>query len=203
MKVIKRERLGVRRKTSRKESQTLINELHVLKKLHHPNIVQIKEIIDDGKNDSLYLVMQHLPGQNLQEKIDESQLINEPISRDYVKKVARQLVSALYTMHVESKLVHHDIKPENIVLNKQEDIVLVDFGISRHFYGEDDLTRGQSNSEGTILYFAPERVKTGVKDKKIYGRQTDIWAAGITLYYLATGIHPYTTQCVFQYKENV
>jgi serine/threonine protein kinase len=193
MKVIKRERLGVRRKTSRKESQTLINELHVLKKLHHPNIVQIKEIIDDGKNDSLYLVMQHLPGQNLQEKIDESQLINEPISRDYVKKVARQLVSALYTMHVESKLVHHDIKPENIVLNKQEDIVLVDFGISRHFYGEDDLTRGQSNSEGTILYFAPERVKTGVKDKKIYGRQTDIWAAGITLYYLATGIHPYTT----------
>ena len=203
MKVIKRERLGVRRKTSRKESQTLINELHVLKKLHHPNIVQIKEIIDDGKNDSLYLVMQHLPGQNLQEKIDESQLINEPISRDYVKKVARQLVSALYTMHVESKLVHHDIKPENIVLNKQEDIVLVDFGISRHFYGEDDLTRGQSNSEGTILYFAPERVKTGVKDKKIYGRQTDIWAAGITLYYLATGIHPFTTQCVFQYKENV
>lgn len=193
MKVIKRERLGVRRKTSRKESQTLINELHVLKKLHHPNIVQIKEIIDDGKNDSLYLVMQHLPGQNLQEKIDESQFINEPISRDYVKKVARQLVSALYTMHVESKLVHHDIKPENIVLNKQEDIVLVDFGISRHFYGEDDLTRGQSNSEGTILYFAPERVKTGVKDKKIYGRQTDIWAAGITLYYLATGIHPYTT----------
>ena len=193
MKVIKRERLGVRRKTSRKESQTLINELHVLKKLHHPNIVQIKEIIDDGKNDSLYLVMQHLPGQNLQEKIDESQLINEPISRDYVKKVARQLVSALYTMHVESKLVHHDIKPENIVLNKQEDIVLVDFGISRHFYGEDDLTRGQSNSEGTILYFAPERVKTGVKDKKIYGRQTDIWATGITLYYLATGIHPYTT----------
>ena len=139
MKVIKRERLGVRRKTSRKESQTLINELHVLKKLHHPNIVQIKEIIDDGKNDSLYLVMQHLPGQNLQEKIDESQLINEPISRDYVKKVARQLVSALYTMHVESKLVHHDIKPENIVLNKQEDIVLVDFGISRHFYGEDDF----------------------------------------------------------------
>ena len=57
MKIIERKKLKARRSASRRDSMIFINELTVLKELRHPNIVQIKEIIDDGKNESLYLVM--------------------------------------------------------------------------------------------------------------------------------------------------
>jgi serine/threonine protein kinase len=80
---------------------------------------------------------------------------------------------------VSQGLYHRDIKPENIMLNDKNDIVLVDFGLSNHFHNDDDLLRG---TQGTTLYFAPEIVRTGVKDKKVYGRQVDMWACGISLY---------------------
>ena len=86
--------------------------------------------------------------------------------------------------HVEAKVVHRDIKPENCVLNKRNELVLVDFGMSKCFQGEDDIFK---KTNGTILFFAPEIVKTGVANKVIRGRQTDIWAAGVTLYAIASG----------------
>ena len=55
--------------------------------------------------------------------------------------------------------MHRDIKPENIVLNRDNEIVLVDFGLSRKFSGEDDVMPG--GTAGTILYYAPEIVRTG------------------------------------------
>ena len=88
-------------------------------------------------------------------------------------------MSALYTINVQEKIIHRDIKPENIMLNKECDIVIVDFGISVH-YKESDVLVGRTM--GTAKYFAPEIVRTGLKNKVIHGLKTDIWAAGITLY---------------------
>ena len=56
---------------------------------------------------------------------------------------------------------------------------------------------------GTCKYFAPEIVRTGVKNKVIHGMKTDLWAAGITLYELATGVHPFPAKCQMTYKEMV
>jgi serine/threonine protein kinase len=64
MKVISKEKLGVNM-TSRKESQLCLNELKVLKTLHHPHIVALKEVINDEKDKNLYLIMQHMAGLNL------------------------------------------------------------------------------------------------------------------------------------------
>jgi serine/threonine protein kinase len=100
----------------------------------------------------------------------------------------RQLISALYTIHVEAKLVHRDIKPDNIMLNKKDDITLVDFGVSKKFTGDDDIVEG---NRGTVLFFAPEIVRTGQVKKIIHGCKTDIWAAGVTLFIMATGHHPF------------
>ena len=68
------------------------------------------------------------------------------------------------------------------MLNKECDIVIVDFGISVH-YKESDVLVGRTM--GTAKYFAPEIVRTGVKNKVIHGLKTDIWAAGLTLYSIA------------------
>ena len=73
MKVINKNVLNTN-KTSRKESQLCINELKALRALHHPNIVAIKEVINDSEDKNLYLIMQHMSGKNLQDKIDESNL---------------------------------------------------------------------------------------------------------------------------------
>ena len=73
----------------------MINELKALKHLHHPNIVQLKEVIDDGNKD-LYLVMQHLPGKNLQLILDDG----TNICREQLWDWARQFISALYTIHI-------------------------------------------------------------------------------------------------------
>ena len=78
------------------------------------------------------------------------------------------------------------------MLNSVGDIVIVDFGISVHFKESDVLT---GRTMGTCKYFAPEVVRTGVKNKVIHGMKTDMWAAGITLYEIATGLHPFPAAC--------
>jgi serine/threonine protein kinase len=78
------------------------------------------------------------------------------------------------------------------MLNKESDIVIVDFGISVH-YKESDVLSGKTM--GTVKYYAPEIVRTGVKNKVIHGLKTDVWAAGITLYQIASGKHPFPATC--------
>ena len=86
------------------------------------------------------------------------------------------------------------------MLNKANEIVLVDFGLSKHFVGEDDQIKATA---GTMLYYAPEIVRTGVPDKVVRGRQADVWAAGVTLFQVATGKHPFPGETVFDYKDLV
>ena len=78
----------------------------------------------------------------------------------------------------------------NMMLNgKDQDLVLVDFGVSNRFSADDDLLK---TTAGTYHFFAPEMVKTGCSGPKIvHGKQSDIWAAGISLYCIATGRHPF------------
>jgi serine/threonine protein kinase len=86
---------------------------------------------------------------------------------------------------VNKNLLHRDIKPENLVLNSEEELVLVDFGGSHTFIDENDLLKGRELSHGTMQFYSPEMTKRAA-EKVVYGRQADIWAAGLTLYCIAT-----------------
>ena len=87
-------------------------------------------------------------------------------------------------------MIHRDIKPMNLMLNgENEDLVLVDFGVSHRFLSDDDIV---STTAGTYHFFAPEMVKPSSTGPKIvHGKKADIWAAGISLYSIATGQHPF------------
>lgn len=100
-------------------------------------------------------------------------------------------MSALYTCHIKAKVVHRDIKPENLMLNNEGDLVVVDFGEAHLFKEENDILSTKLRNNGSPLYKSPEFYRTKIRDRIIRGRQADIWAAGITLYELATGIHPF------------
>ncbi len=84
-------------------------------------------------------------------------------------------------------MCHRDLKAENIMLNSKGDAILCDFGVSSVFEGVDDTVTG---TEGSIKYFAPEMVRTGVK-KDIKARKTDMWALGVTIYNMATNDFPF------------
>lgn len=81
-----------------------------------------------------------------------------------------------------NNVYHRDIKPENVVLGQQKELVLIDFGMGKHFENNDDEIIG-NRQIGTPRFLAPELLGKG----KVYGRAADIWAAGLTLYSIASG----------------
>ena len=111
------------------------------------------------------------------------------------------MLKALHYCHNVIKLIHKDIKPDNIVINKQHQAVLIDFGVSALF--NDDNNTSQS-CMGSYLYQAPEIFKDqDLSDNHAKkGQKSDIWSLGITIYELLCGINPYQDAVnVLQLKE--
>lgn len=116
---------------------------------------------------------------------------------EQVRKIAKNLISALVYCHDEVKVIHRDIKPENIMMDGGK-AILVDFGVGALFAGEDDIIKGTA---GSMRYFSPEIVKTG--DKKVFGCKSDVWALGVTLYQLATNKYPFNATAIFVLQQQL
>jgi serine/threonine protein kinase len=91
--------------------------------------------------------------------------------------------------HKEIKVIHRDIKPENVMINHNKEAVLIDFGVSALVDHQQDDTL--STKIGSFMFYAPEMFETGLKEVKLRGERTDIWALGITLYFMACGRYPF------------
>ena len=151
-------------------------EVKILTKLDHPNIVKYYETYDDEKY--IYLVMEYIGGGELFEKIAEqkNQTFTENVAREYLQK----LIGACHHMHAQG-IVHRDIKPENIMLSDNNEVKLIDFGLSKRRNPNDKL----KTIAGTPYYMAPEVLK-GVYDEK-----ADIWSLGVLLYVFMSGYLPF------------
>jgi serine/threonine protein kinase len=147
-------------------------EAESLAKLQHPNIVRYYGLYHDG--GIAFMLLDFIEGLNLQEWIFTH---GSQLSPDMVMLIAQSVCSALHYAHTED-LVHCDIKPGNIMLNQNNDVLLTDFGIARM----KDAATATMVGFGTAAYMAPELV---------YGKdptpQSDIYSFGIVLYELVTG----------------
>ncbi|MEN8152869.1 MAG: protein kinase [Acidobacteriota bacterium] len=150
--------------------------------LNHPNIVTIYEI--NEHEDQTYIAMEYVDGQTLKELVagdwgpSDSQL---PIAE--VINYAIQICEGLKCAH-EAGIVHRDIKPQNIIINKEGQVKILDFGLAK-LKGVSQLTK-ESSTLGTIHYMSPEQAMG-----KDVDHRTDIWSLGVILYEMLTGELPF------------
>ena len=155
-----------------------LEEGRVMAKLRHPNIVRLLTFFEEGRR--LFLVMDFIDGPNLESILPEKQL---PF--DEAIRIMKGVLLALDFAHSQADtVVHRDIKPANIMLGKGGAVVVTDFGIAKAA-GREKLTRTRG-IVGTFEYMSPEQVQGGAVTPA-----SDIYACGITLYHMVTGIVPY------------
>jgi len=167
-------------------AERMRREARALARLEHRNIVQV--ITADVTADSLrltYLVMEKLSGHTLRTVLDNKTRLNV----DTACRLSIDLLNALYHAH-ENRIIHRDVKPENIFLHRDADgttvTKLLDFGIMTEADPEAHTQTGHNRFIGTLRYAAPEQ---------LLGRpitpQSDIYAAGLCLYEIITGFGPF------------
>ena len=145
--------------------------------LSHPNIVSV---LDVGTDHGLpYMVMEYVDGPDLKEYIRQ----NAPLDLHEVIRIMDQILSAVALAH-KHNVIHRDLKPQNILMDKRGNIKIADFGIAVAL-NQSSVT--QTNSVmGSVHYMSPEQTRGGLVTK-----QSDIYSLGIILYELITGTVPF------------
>jgi len=162
--------------------------------LTHPNIVSVYDVGEE--NGISYIVMELLTGDTLKDYIER----NGKLSNEITLKFASQIASALEAAH-SNKIIHRDIKPQNIVLANNNTIAKVtDFGIAK--MSSKDTITSSSSTIGSVHYFSPEHAKGCYTDEK-----SDIYSLGVVMYEMATGVLPFNadtpvTVALKQIQEN-
>lgn len=158
--------------------QGLVAETNILKKLKHPNLPSIIDVID--QEDSFIIIMDYIEGNSLNKALDEYGA--QP--QELVIEWAKQLCDVLGYLHTRNPaIIYRDMKPSNIMLKPDGNITLIDFGIAREFK---EKNLADTTCLGTPGYAAPEQFGgMGQTDAR-----TDIYCLGATMYHLVTGKNP-------------
>ncbi|XP_053501405.1 serine/threonine-protein kinase Nek1 isoform X4 [Ictalurus furcatus] len=169
--------IGISR-MSNKERQESRKEVAVLANMSHPNIVQYKESFEE--KGCLYIVMDYCEGGDLFKKINNQKGLLFP--EEQILDWFVQICLALKHVH-DRKILHRDIKSQNIFLTKDGTVQLGDFGIARVLSSTVELAR---TCIGTPYYLSPE-----ICENKPYNNKSDIWALGCVLYEMCTLKHAF------------
>ena len=151
-------------------------EIHILKLIRHPNIIQLYEIIETPLK--LYLIMEYASGGELFDYIVKHNNLPERESC----AIFHEIIAGIEYIH-KLHIVHRDLKPENLLLNENKCIKIVDFGLSNTYKPEETL----KTACGSPCYAAPEMIAG-----KLYaGLGVDIWSAGVILFAMICGYLPF------------
>ena len=176
------------------------NEQLLMSKIKSPWIVDLKASFQEG--DYLYLIMDYLPGGDLMSLLIKKDILTEKEAKFYIAEII-SAVESIHNLHC----IHRDIKPDNILIDKNGHIKLSDFGLAKvsdslynndlniikfnNENNEDDNFKHEKNYScvGTVYYVAPE-----VLNKKEYGLEIDWWSVGIIFYEMLCGYAPFCSK---------
>lgn len=159
--------------------QGLMAEIDTLKRLKHPYLPSIVDVIED--DETFIIVMDYVEGRSLDKILEEHGVQQESV----VVEWAKQLCDVLGYLHSRTPaIIYRDMKPANVMLKPDGAVTLIDFGTAKNY----EINYGETTGIGTIGYAAPEQyIGSGL------GRtdaRTDIYCLGMTLYHLLTGQDP-------------
>ncbi|KAI8389392.1 kinase-like domain-containing protein [Blakeslea trispora] len=186
--------LGVHNPQQQKEPENPLNlirgEMAVLKKLNHPHIVRLFEVLDDPSGDSIYMVFEMMHrGVLMSIEVDQ---VATPYAPDVARRYFKEMMLGIEYLHAND-IVHRDIKPDNLLLTKDDVLKIVDFGVSEIFVkGNDKLKK----SAGSPAFMAPELCVA--KHGEVSGIAADIWSMGITLYCMIYGKTPFDSTNILE-----
>lgn len=165
-------------KNSRVFIQSAVAEANMMKKLDHPALPRIVDIIEHER--VIYVVMDYIEGETLSSLLKKE----GEMPQDKVIQWAKELCSVLVYLHSQNPpIIYRDMKPSNIIIHPNGTVKLIDFGIAREYKEEN---QEDTTSLGTKGYAAPEQFGgRGQTDAR-----TDIYCLGVTLYHLVTGRNP-------------
>ncbi len=205
VKIIRREKLDNQSRLAK-----VYREINILRELDHPNIVRLHEMVETDK--TIGIILDYASGGELFDFILKHRFLHDPLAR----RLFAQLVSGVGYLHKKG-IIHRDLKLENLLLDRNENVIITDFGFANKFDPTDELgdkvesrlydrgfvkkmnleavqkngfRRGDlmATSCGSPCYAAPELV---VSDGIYTGRKVDVWSCGVILYAMLAGYLPY------------
>jgi len=166
-------------KKDNKQEIDFLSEPNILRKLNHPGVPRIVDIIYE--EDKIYMVEDYIEGCTLKTYVKEGRLTDT----ESICKVTLGICNIISYLHrLNPPIIYRDLKPSNIMITPEENVVLIDFGISKIFITEKNEDTIKLGSNG---YAAPEQYGHGKCCK-----ETDVYGAGMVLYFMTTGKMPTT-----------
>jgi serine/threonine protein kinase len=166
-------------------------EAKILAKLNHESIVTLYDFCYD--DEGFYLVMELVKGKPLDKHIKDKDCTHQspscpctgPIAEIRAINIVIKILNGINYIH-DLKIVHRDIKPSNIIIDSNDNIKLLDFGIANNTKKNLKLTKVNTNAGFTPMYATPEHMS-----KSKITKQSDIYSLGVTLWHMLTGVPPY------------
>ena len=181
----------IRKRGSTKKDEIVVNSLmaeaDMMKRLDHPALPRIVDIIDTGV--AIYVVMDNIEGESLERVLK----VEGPQPEERVLDWAKQLCDVLGYLHGQKKpIIYRDMKPGNVMLKPEGNIKIIDFGIAREY-------KEHSTQDTTVLGtkgYAPPEQYTGQTDAR-----SDIFALGVTMHQLLTGVVPQSGEPIIPVRQ--
>ncbi|XP_034539791.1 calcium/calmodulin-dependent protein kinase kinase 1 isoform X2 [Notolabrus celidotus] len=172
--------------------ERVYQEIAILKKLDHVNIVKLVEVLDDPAEDNLHMVFELMRKGPVMEVPADN-----PLSEEQARLYFRDVILGIEYLHYQ-KIVHRDIKPSNLLLGDDGHVKIADFGVSNQFEGNDALLSGTA---GTPAFMAPETLSD--TRKNFSGKALDVWAMGVTLYCFVFGKCPFIDEYILALHNKI
>ena len=170
-----------------------LHEAKLAAALHHPNVVQVFDIGEDG--GSLFFTMEYVHGTDARALLDAARAANRPLPLAVALEIAIGVAAGLHAAH-QTGIVHRDVSPSNVLLAHDGAVKVTDFGVAK--VAERPIETQPGTLKGKVSYMSPEQCTGGALD-----RRSDIFSIGILLYELTTLAKPFKGTSDFAIMEHI
>ena len=182
---MKIQNLSVKKTLGQRRNFGADKEIAIMKKLNHPNIVKLYEVLESKKDNKIYMILEYNEQGPVMTLRQDGTC--EALSIETSRKYIHDVVSGLFYLHYNG-IVHQDLKPSNLLLKKSGSVAISDFGVSENSVGSKGNLLGVA---GTPAFQAPEVHQANSNEDYISGFAADMWSLGIIVYAFVAGKLPF------------